>query len=131
MSVLPKNRGRLLAVLLAMVFMYQADATIVYLSRISHPGALAAAHAFGVVTAAFTLVALIAGAIGYRATRYPIALLGSVDLAGAAPEQRGHSGRGGGDDPGRDVQREVHPVGEGVLGLGGDGSAQVRGDRDR
>jgi MFS family permease len=62
-----------------------------YLSRATHPGAVPASHAFGVVTAAFALVALIAGAIGYRATRYPTAEHGSRDPAPAAlrPAERG------------------------------------------
>ena len=42
-----------------------------YLSQITEPGALTATHAFGVVTAAFALVALIAGASAYRATHAP------------------------------------------------------------
>jgi hypothetical protein len=40
-----------------------------YLSRITGPGRLPASAAFGVVTAAFALAALAAGATAYRATR--------------------------------------------------------------
>jgi hypothetical protein len=39
-----------------------------YLSQLTRSGALAATHAFGIVTAAFALIALIAGATAYRAT---------------------------------------------------------------
>jgi len=42
-----------------------------YLSQTGHPGPVAASHAFGVVTAVFAFVALIAGGAGYRATRQP------------------------------------------------------------
>jgi MFS family permease len=40
-----------------------------YLSLLTHPGAGASSHAFGVVTAVFALVALIASPMAYRATR--------------------------------------------------------------
>jgi hypothetical protein len=40
-----------------------------YLSQIARAGALPATHAFGVVTAAFTLVAVAASGTAYRATR--------------------------------------------------------------
>jgi long-chain acyl-CoA synthetase len=56
---------------------------------------------------------------------------GSSLSGGLATHEGGDPEGGGGDHPGGDVQGEVHPVGEGALGLGGDGSAQVRGDRDR
>jgi MFS family permease len=42
-----------------------------YLSQAAHPGPVAASHAFGVVTAAFAFVALIAGTAAYRATHHP------------------------------------------------------------
>jgi predicted MFS family arabinose efflux permease len=42
-----------------------------YLSQTTHPGSVAASHGFGVVTAAFAFVALIAGATAYRATHQP------------------------------------------------------------
>lgn len=80
-----------------------------YLSRAAHPGALAATHAFGVVTAASALVALVAGATGYRATHYPTAVHGSIDRVRAALEEGGD----GGADPGRDVQRQVRSVRDG------------------
>ena len=41
------------------------------MSQTTHPGSVAASHGFGVVTAAFAFVALIAGATAYRATRPP------------------------------------------------------------
>lgn len=43
----------------------------IYLSQISHPGTADAIHAFGIVTAAFAVVTLIAAATGYRATHLP------------------------------------------------------------
>lgn len=42
-----------------------------YLSQTTRPGAVAASHGFDVLTAAFALVALIAGATAYRATHQP------------------------------------------------------------
>ena len=47
-----------------------------------------------------------------------------------SPEQGGDAGRGGDHDPGGDVQRQVHPVREGGVGLGGNlfrpGGLQLR-----
>jgi hypothetical protein len=50
-------------------------------TRITRPGALPATHAFGIVTAAFALVALIAGATVYRATHHPAARPESTRVA--------------------------------------------------
>jgi predicted MFS family arabinose efflux permease len=44
-----------------------------YLSQAAHPGPVAASHAFGVVTAVFAFVTLIAGATAYRATHHRVA----------------------------------------------------------
>jgi MFS family permease len=66
-----------------------------YLSRTTHPGALSATHAFGLVTAAFALVALVAGATGYLATRSRPADHGSRTLAPAAPGPAGYGGAAG------------------------------------
>jgi hypothetical protein len=73
-----------------------------YLSRISHPGPLPATHAFGVVTAAFALVALAAGATAHRATHHPAAGYGSHGTASVArsPMVAGTGPRGGRENSG-------------------------------
>lgn len=65
-----------------------------YLSQVTRPGAPPATHAFGIVTATFALVALIAGAAAYRATHHPAARPGSTGPAPGHPAGRSQAATG-------------------------------------
>jgi EmrB/QacA subfamily drug resistance transporter len=106
-------------------------------SQIGHgvPPALALtrgyALSFRVGAAVLAVAGLLALVLLERVTATPRTALAEVP-GSAAAAQEGRDGGGGGDhDPGRDVEREVHPVRERMVGLGGDGPAHARGDGDR
>jgi MFS family permease len=94
-----------------------------FLSQFAHPGAVQASHAFGVVTAVFALVALIASPIAYRATHATPKRVTSASVT-AAGQPVGWS-HGNGDRPARGAGTAGDRAGERIgPGLPGDGQRE-------